>query len=114
MYRNTSRRFTKNGDIIRVSSECSYVLLHPLECSDLVHVSITTLGFLWMFSGEGRKCEMPQSSEAIIEVYQNNTLPGKLRPPGFRIGTATANKSTTIYPDHNGKLVTFFCSRGTP
>ena len=78
MHRDTASGESKNGDVLRISSERGDVLQCPLEGCDLVHIGVVALGLIRMFLTESREGEEPETPDAVIEGNQYDALLGEL------------------------------------
>src|SRR5699024_5670931 len=114
MNRYAPGRKTENGHIIRIATECPDILLYPLKGSNLVHIGVTALWFLWVLFTQLRKCKMAEASQTIVDGHQNDVFLGKCLSRGCSTGAASAHKSTTMNPYHNRQLCIGFGLRWSP
>src|SRR5438046_1036975 len=104
MYRYAAGGLAEYGDLFRSTAERGSVLLHPLECGDLVHVSVVALWLLRMLAAQCGEREKTQAPQTVVEGDQDDALLGELDPGCARPGAAAEHERAAVDPHHDRQL----------
>src|SRR6266571_3384525 len=104
MYRYATGGLAEDGDIFRITSERGNVLLHPLECGDLVHVSVVALWLFRMLAAQCREREETKAPQTVVEGDQDDALLGELDPGRARPRPAAEHEGAAVDPHHDRQL----------
>jgi hypothetical protein len=104
VHRNTASGESKDSDVVRIASERGYVLPHPLEDRNLVHVGVVALGLIRMFLAKRRESEESETPHPVIGSDQDDALFSEPGPRGEGRGARAAREPAPVNPDHYGKL----------
>src|SRR5690349_15339580 len=103
MYRDATRRLPEDSDVLRIASEGGDILLYPLQCGDLVHVSVVTFELFRMLAAQCGEGEESKSPQTVIQRDEDHALPSEWATPRARKGAAAKHESPTMNPDHDRK-----------
>src|SRR5258708_12926732 len=90
---HAASRLAKDGDVLRITTEGSDILLHPDEGRDLVEQA--EVGALVT------QVEEAVHAETVVDGHADHSVAGEATPIIVGHGTKPVRKSTAMNPDHD-------------
>src|SRR5258707_15270483 len=76
-HRKRSRRLAEDSHVSGIAAECRNLVMHPLQCSQLIEQAVIASGIPARFLGQLWMDEESEDAEAIIHGNDDNALLGE-------------------------------------